>query len=295
MKKYCFDNSQIKNFINDFEEVYGRFLGFGGLVFDDENQLVRLKKCFYACALCHNMNWEYLCNKVISPYFDATNFEPKLLRDNGVKVFAKCFDGYEKKHKIEADVRFSMLCTLADYVADNPDVFNKILGCQKLDGADGLNETINTLPVFMDDPLHKKGNLLVQILLREGFVSVEDEENVEPAVDYHVIRSYLRFPFVNVMDDNITDRLITGGDFSLAEITELRTSISDAMKYISKKSGVSVAKLCFLAWSIGRDYCHKEGASCVESDECPVCHICKGKMEESIRLLKEPVSNHGFY
>jgi hypothetical protein len=296
MSDYKFNEDQIECFVKNFDKVYSSFLGFGGLVFCDKDMNTRLKKCFFASALCHNINWEYLCNNVISPYYDVTNgFEPSIIRKNGICIFESYFKDYPKKHKIESEVRFSMLSILTDYLSLNLDIFNKILACKTLAGINGLNTLVNSLPVFSDDPLHKKGNLFIQILLREGFVSVVDEENMEPAVDYHVIRAYLRFPFIDVINSDIKKRLSNSEKFELEEITELRTHISDCMKYVARKSGLSVAKLCFLAWSIGRNYCGTDEVLCEGSDSCPVYGICMGRNNPDIRNLKEPISDHGFY
>ena len=142
-------------------------------------------------------------------YQNFMDFGGIIYNDADETSFEYIFREYPKKHKIEAATRLAMLRKLSKYINDeDTDIFNNILELNSVGGECGLSNTINTLPVFEDDPLHKKGNLLIQILLREGLVSVDDEYNVAPSIDYHVIRFFLRNGFIKFADETIINRLI---------------------------------------------------------------------------------------
>ncbi len=295
MNSYRINEKCINRFAESFPSIYKEFMDFGGKVFDDSDEIICVKKLFYACAICNNMNWDFLCQTAIPRLYDITDgfaYSKVCLLDT--PTVEDVFLEYPKKHKIEATNRIEMLRKLSYYTTNiDPGVFEKIVHASTLSGEKGLSNLINTIPVFQDDPLHKKGNLLIQILLREGRVNVEDQNNVEPSIDYHVIRFFLRYGFFN-LDERTMQRLSGGEPFSLDETTALRQSIAECMKRLSN-AGISIAKMGFIAWSVGRTYCRTEEASCEHDAYCPVCHECAGNKDPKYRGLKEPESNVGFY
>lgn len=297
MSTYCFDKIAVDAFIENFENIYRHFMDFGGIIFNDCKKTERVKKLFYACAICHNMNWDYLCKNAIPQlYLKSNGFNYNDVCKINKEVFENIFSDYPKKHKIEATVRLEMLKSLSKYVCESSyDIFENILQKTLIGGSNGLSNTINNLPIFVDDPLHKKGNLLIQILLREGLVIVDDEYNVAPSIDYHVIRFFLRNGFIHFNDKKMFQRLSNGEKFTLDEITELRMVISECMKYIYKFANISIAKLGFVAWSVGRDFCRNDYVNCEHEDTCPMINSCKGYSDIAYRLLKEPESNVGYY
>lgn len=293
---FCIINQEsVDMFIASFPNIYKEFMDYGGTVFSDLDTKVRVKKLFFACAICNNMNWDFLCQTAIPQLFEITHgFEYSEVCLLDTKTFENVFSDYPKKHKIEAINRIEMLKKLSNYTSfTNKKVFDDILHADTLSGEKGLSNIINSIPVFEDDPLHKKGNLLIQILLREGIVDVKDEINVEPSIDYHVIRFFLRYGFFE-LDEKIIRRLSGGESFSLEETTLLRQSIADCMKELSRH-GISIAKMGFIAWSIGRTYCRVEYAACERNEYCPVSNECCGKNNQIYRGLREPESNVGFY
>ena len=296
MNTYSIDEIAINTFIEYFPKIYKSFMDFGGNIYNDIEVTVRIKKLFYACAICNNMNWDFLCKTAIPQLYTITKgFNYLYISKMNENEFENVFIDYPKKHKIEASSRLKMLRELSKNVCMNScDIFNIILQCQTVNGINGLSNTINSLPVFKDDPLHKKGNLLIQILLREGIVNVEDEYNVEPSIDYHVIRFFLRNGFIS-LDNTMANRLSSGDSFTVEEITELRTVISNCMKHIYESAKISIAKLGFIAWSVGRDYCRNEYISCEHKKTCPMIRSCKGYKDLYYRKLKEPESNVNYY
>ena len=297
MNTYSIDTDVIDKFIEQFQGIYQNFMDFGGIIYNDTDKIVRLTKLFYACAICHNMNWDFLCKTAIPQlYEDTKGFSYSEVCKMDEEAFEYIFRDYPKKHKIEATTRLQMLRKLSKHICDeNAGIFEQILKISSVGGDCGLSNTINTLPVFEDDPLHKKGNLLIQILLREGLVIVDDEYNVDPSIDYHVIRFFLRNGFIKFSDKATINRLVNGESFELQEITELRMTISDCMKYIYKYANISIAKLGFIAWTVGRDYCRGDYVDCEHEKSCPMIRTCKGNIDKTYRMLKEPESNVGFY
>ena len=297
MEQYQINKEQTNKYIISFPEIYREFMNFGGEIYHDTDLSVRIKKLMYACAICNNMNWDFLCHTAIPALFEITDgFSSNNVCQLTESQFEEIFEEYPKKHKIEAKNRINMLVRLSNYLsADDPHRIEKIVAATTLSGESGLFALINTLPVFSDDPLHKKGNLLAQILLREGIIKVSDEYNMEPSIDYHVIRFFLRTGMIDVSETNTRNRLKSSGEFTLEEVTELRKQIANCMKIVFNESGISIAKQGFIAWTIGRDYCRNEGANCATNKYCPIYRICKGYNNADYRNLKEPISNAGYY
>ena len=48
MNAYSFDTNVIDKFVEQFHDIYQNFMDFGGIIYNDADKIVRLKKLFYA-------------------------------------------------------------------------------------------------------------------------------------------------------------------------------------------------------------------------------------------------------
>src|SRR5262249_60455831 len=63
---------------------------------------------------------------------------------------------------------------------------------RRLHGPDGFLLRMDRFQAFRGDPLRKKTNVLVHEIVRDHIVDFEDSARIAPAVDYHIMRLYLR-------------------------------------------------------------------------------------------------------
>lgn len=276
-----------------FDKLFNEFSPkWGEVPFANLPILHRLQCLFYACAICHNINWDFLCRHIIIHIFNNTNgFDPNKLIEFEIHTFRGLFKEYDKPYKIEAETRLDIIRILANET--NLGFFKSLLQASSLYGPGGFLTMINKLKIFGEDPLHKKSNLLAHFVLREKMIQVVDQGYLEPAIDYHVIRVYLRTGKVNVRSDELRRRLVLKDKFKLEEIILLRYHIAETMRTFCSKYNRCMAQLCFVDWIVGREYCHAETPAC--SSGCPTRSICMSSNLPINDMMFEPISNHGFY
>lgn len=215
--------------------------------FEGQEPVERLKNFFFVCAICHNMNWEFLCNVVI-PKLEAETrgFNLDKLRNIKLENLKDFFKGYAKPHKVEAGRRLEMLVTLAGELKKQDDIFfEELIKSKSLKGEDGFLVKVDRFSVFNEDPLRKKSNLLAQLAITSGLINVSDENELSLPIDYHIMRVYLRTGRISINNENVRKRLLDKDEFLLDEITELRQikcwlnrkAIMDFIKRRGKGSG----------------------------------------------------------
>lgn len=297
--KYLINNEQINRFNTQFESLASVFIErWGGIPFSEKVPLIQLKHLFYACAISHNVNWDFLCENVIPKiYAETQGFELEKIAQLDSAKMEKIFAGYNKPHKIEAKRRSQMLRSLAEEIQNKGDnLFKDLLYIRTLIGKGGFFDCVNDLSVFCEDPLKKKSNLLAHLIIRAKIVKITDEENLEPAIDYHIMRVYLRTGRIKISDKKTCDRLRENATYTLDEITELRQSVRCAMKLMCKQYSQSMATLSFVDWILGREYCDRMTPLCKFGQKsCPVKSLCSSAGMPKEQILSEPKSNHGYY
>lgn len=295
--RYTTDEKQMALFAVSFDELSRNFEKWNHVPFQDQVPLERFKSLFFACSICHNITWEFLCDNVIPRIRNATNgFSSTMMKEIDSVTIKQFLVGFDP-NRIDSERRALMLRRLSDQIEDKePDFFETLLKSDTLGGEDGFLVKVNSLAVFGDDPLHKKSNLLAQFALRAGLLKVSDEIELEPAIDYHIIRVYLRTGRLNILDNTTRKLLLNGGSWTGEEITELRQQIRNAMMLFCRKYKRSMAKLCFTDWVIGREYCHRHSPECENSKEnCPAWQCCQSCGLPTNSMLLEPTNDSGHY
>ncbi len=300
MYQYVIDDIQLSKFAELFDRLEIEFKNkWGGIPFSEQSKIDQVKSLFFACAICHNVNWDFLCNNVIPKIRNSTdNFSLDKLTEIKNENIKSYFDGYNKPHKIDANRRTNMLIDLGKEISElySNDFFYDLIDSPILLGNYGFLTKINSLSVFGDDPLHKKSNLLAQLLIRANLLNVDDEEKIEPAIDYHVIRVYLRTGRIKILSEELVNKFINRSNLTQEEITNLRKQIRDAMVVFCKQYNKSMAKLCFVDWIIGREYCHYDNPFCSNNTKkCPVCNMCTSCGLSVESMMVEPKNNNGHY
>jgi hypothetical protein len=137
-----------------------------------------------------------------------------------------------------------------------------------------LLDILKAIPGYMSDPLAKKANLLAVILSArpEGFLQASDPENIEPIVDYHMMRVSLRAGLVTVLDPDLTRRIEARQWIDPHEELAIRQATGRAILGLVQRTGRPVAAIDGLFFSLGRTYClETEDARC---GTCPLAPNC---------------------
>jgi hypothetical protein len=186
--------------------------------------------------------------------------------------------------------------------------------CVSLSGREGIYSWLNNIPVFAADPIQKKSRVLVHQLLRYGLISVTDPEHISPAVDYHLIRLYVRTARVRPVNDEWEQRLKEGGKVRVEPVTALRRAVEEAMYYTATGAELRVDELNHIEWQIARSFCLREDPrcsagpliekpvdsavselSCKAGCVCPLRAECLGARDAQIREVLDPQSAKSYY
>jgi hypothetical protein len=142
---------------------------------------------------------------------------------------------------------------------------------------------------YKEDPLRKKSGLLALILSQrpEKFLTFGGDEEVEPVIDYHLMRSCLRTGLIDVMDDELKTKLT---DRQLVEADEewaVRHAAYQAIEQVVAASGKSTGAVDWFFFG-ARQRCPEMTEP--ECARCPVDAMCAHRKE-----LFQPVIRTIFY
>jgi hypothetical protein len=178
-----------------------------------------------------------------------------------------------------------------------------------LDNGKGLYELLNDFQAFKH-PLKKKSTLFIKLLLQSGIIHILDEEKFEPLMDYHMQRLLLRTSCINVLDNRLEQTL--KNKILLDSDKEIREKCVDAIKIISKLSGISNLDLDDIFWALGRSCCNNKiicrDRQCSKNpctlhsiislekhDHCLFEGICIGSLNENYQKFWEPQVQTNYY
>lgn len=265
--------------------------------FQRETAEVQSTSLIHLIGICDRLNWDFVLGTLAPRLWDASDgFSIRKLEEISVPAFKRMFDGYSRADgSIEFGRRLDNVRQIAAYVR-NADVISKLRSATTIHGEHGVLSILQAIPIYNRDPLFKKVNALLHEMIRRNLISVADPNDVEPAIDYHILRLYLRTGRVAVVDREIEERLIRRTRFRIELTTELRRTVSEALKYTAWMAGVSVSRLNELEWAFGRTACRRDRVWCDHGHiGCPVEHICLSAGRGVLSIAAEPVSKHGFY
>lgn len=183
----------------------------------------------------------------------------------------------------------------------------------RLGGGDGFYATLKTFDAFGEDPLEKKLRVLAHQLYMSDLVDFADHENFRPAIDYHLIRLYMRTSRISPKKYTQLAGFRSGHPVSRNQLTHIRCAVEQAMYYTAEGAEASIPVLNHVEWQIGRSHCTREGPRCevaaVEakpldpplaslSDQvggCPFRAVCLGRGRAEVLNVVEPVSMDAYY
>jgi hypothetical protein len=269
-------------------------------------------------SICHQANWDRLHDRIIDiASKDVCELQPSELCKLTSKRFIELFANGLDPDRLKVKERLKLLRELGRKALGWPNgVGLSWLNDEhvSLSGHEGIYSWLNNIPVFSADPIQKKARVLVHQLLRYGLIKVTDPEHISPAVDYHLIRLYVRTARVRPANDEWEQRLKEGGKARVEPVTALRRAVEEAMYYTATGAELRVDELNHIEWQIARSFCLRENPrcyagpliekpvdstvsalSCKTGCTCPLRMECLGARDAQVREVLDPQSAKSYY
>jgi len=266
-------------------------------------------------AICHQANWDRLYSRVLAIVArDPEWLSPAHLAELQSGVFREAFGAAFDDERLRVSERMGILRDLGRNALDWPNGVTWLNGPVTLSGDSGLYRWLERFRCYSEDPLQKKSSVLIHQLLRYSLINVTDHESIGPAIDYHLMRLYVRTGRVLPMQSDLITRLQEWRTARVEFLNGLRESVKEAMYYTALGAGLRIDQLNTLEWQIARSFCVRERARCNEGalidkpasetvimlsqlagGGCPLSINCRGARDELLRSIKDPKSAKSYY
>lgn len=142
---------------------------------------------------------------------------------------------------------------------------------------------------YKEDPLRKKSGLLALILSQrpEKFLTFGEDEEVEPVIDYHLMRSCLRTGLVEVQDEGLRSKLARRQLVTSEEEWAVRLAAFRAIEAVVAVSGKSTGAVDWFFFGARQRCPEMSEPDCAH---CPVDSACAHYKD-----LFQPVIRTMFY
>lgn len=272
---------------------------------------------FLFVSICHKTNWDVLYRRIYEiAEHNFSLIDKQSLCDMNTNKFHDLFKGYIRKER-RWDLDRRNIFKDIGYIARSAHLGNLDIassGPVMLGGKGGLYEWLNRFKAYADDPMQKKSRVLIHQLLKNEIIAVYDEHNILPAIDYHLIRLYMRTGRVVTKHNSTLQRLQKDQVARVEFQTILRKAVEDAMWYTATGAKMRIDKLNHLEWQIGRSYCLRDNARCdgpylaekpvsqqflkqvdALNGKCPLYMVCGARNDSRLLKVKDPLSVRSYY
>lgn len=323
----CKDISKIIKNLKIRPSFYKRkFLSF------KSDKETKLRSYFFSVAICHQthglinkklnlIGWDYLEYVFLNFAKNKSELlDPNYLAKESVKSLSNRLepifsdDGNPKKCTLDRlEERSSILIEAAkilliNYKGKVSRLVDSTDGFLIKDGK-GLYESLGKFGAYSDH-LKKKSTYFIKLLIDAGILKIKDPENFVPIMDYHMQRVLLRIGCVEIIDKNLKQKLIQKEKINSDE--DIRNASAEAVKFISKFSGVPTIKINDFLWPLGRSCC-KEKRLCIDKScnkspctfylvvqlkshkKCVFQDVCQGSLNEEYGNIWEPIVETHYY
>lgn len=263
-----FEPSEYSLWMVNFKEIYERIckvlpprnVPFLGLSL--ENIIGSEMIC---AAICHQINWDFLRETVHDAVKeDATWITPKELSKISVEEVALLLGKYNKPERIREKERCTLLRSIGNRLMEMNYTYQDVFFMDDLSlrNKKEIIAIINSIKAFSSDPEKKKLQLFLQNLSEYGELSALSDY-CKPAIDYHIIREFLRRGLVIPMNQQANDFIFN------PEIKRRERTVAGLRKVCSKFfytlqwiTSYSITTLNTVEWWIGRSVCLREMPDC---------------------------------
>lgn len=255
--------------------------------------------CEVVCAaICHQMNWDYLrCAVLKKTKEDESWLQAERLSNIGEEEVAKLFVNYKKTERIRAKERTEILRNVGKII-DSVGNYNNIFfdNEKQVLPINVIRKILLNSSVFSKDPKEKKLQLLFQKL--SNYESLKELAlYCKPAIDYHLIRCYLRrgliYPRTKYAEEYIS---ATASSKKESTVAALRHLCSELLEQIAWYTELDICVVNAIEWNIARSVCtqdypdcylEKEDAAWLKKDYtcCPFFESCLARQSKKLDLL----------
>ncbi len=227
-------------------------------------------------SICHQFNWDYMQDTLADNLLKTGKNIVDTLLSVKSKDLENWLKDYPKKERIRAKERAEILRNVGQvfqrrYKGDL-ELFYKqcngsILGDEDKSERSEFHEIMDQFLGYNKDALRKKTNVLSHDLYKESIIEFADDKNVRPAVDYHIMRTYVRTGRV-IPADPVLFKFLEGAPNPRGSLVrQLRKAVSEAEKLIAFYAGLNVADVNYIEWQIGRSICINKKPLCKADDK----------------------------
>ena len=270
-------------------------------------------------SICHQMNWDVMQSAMASFSFpDTYNRLDEFSATTSTQI-ADLLENYPKKERVRAAERAKILRQTARQLKElMPDraAAEERIANSFLEGPDGFYDFAGKVDAFTGDPFEKKPRVLAHDLFREEIIPFSDPENLKPAVEYHLIRLYLRSGRVSTENQWVREELAGPRTPTRDRLVKLvREAVDDAMRQTALYAELDAATLNYLEWQIGRSICVEELSDSLApkycypgnsydlpddiqklcTEGCPMNSFCRELSDPQYPWLNEPQFQKAFY
>lgn len=262
-------------------------------------------------ATCHSTNWDSLRRHVFESAV-AGRLKPEEFQALELPEFVEWFgSAYAEERDLSA--RYEMAIESARSFLDGAPLatwYARHESGRQASVAE-LYDALQSIEAFGADPQQKKSRILVQQLVRSGWLTPADDRELHPAIEYHLLRLYLRTGRVTRVRGR--GQLIPDRTLKMESIADMRRAVERAMRYTADAAELSILDVNDAEWQIGRSWCVRDEPRCagphlaskpvtrqlelLEHGACPYFVPCDGPSDLAIREMNEPrlASKHSFY
>jgi len=231
-------------------------------VYPPEIQLI-FKVAFI--SVCHQINWDYLQHTLAQRMLTNEADILEILQNVSAKKISCWLEDYPRKERVRAQERATLIKDVGTKIASefNSDLklfYRKVSSATLADNQ--IEKIMDTFEAYRTDPLKKKTNVLTHDLTTEKIIEFRDKENLKPAVDYHIIRTYLRTGRVIPKDTELFKIFKGAPNPRNYIIKKLRETVSEAVMLTAHYAGINVAEINYIEWQIGRNACTNKDPIC---------------------------------
>ena len=209
-------------------------------------------------SICHQMNWDVLQSTLATWLLPSPAARLDEFAAATPARFAELLRPYPRQERVRARERAAMLRDTASALRPMIGSGGRLAGLLDrpvLEGDGGYYAAIRSVPAFASDPMEKKARVLAHDLHREDILRFVDPENLRPAVEYHLLRLYLRTGRVYPTSDAVRDELNGVRPTRTRLVMVLRQAVDEAMRSTAFYAGLDVATLNYVEWQIARNVC----------------------------------------
>jgi hypothetical protein len=225
-------------------------------------------------SICQQFNWDFLQNALagwLLPDPEHHLLEIAMTRSSEIESL---LSSYPKPERIRGKQRAKMIRTTAQelQLLLERGIIDTLIRKPRLEGEGGFYNVMRSVSAFAEDDLEKKVRVLAHDLHREKILVFEDPQNLRPAVEYHILRLYIRSGRVYPTDEAVREELRGSKISSRNRLVKLlRQTVEEAMNLTAFYANSDVATLNYVEWQIGRAVCVPEFPHCANPplDELP--------------------------